>query len=819
MKESRSSAWTLPLLSPAVWVLLIPPLLLLLPPIFRGEIFFHEDLEYYFYALRGQLRTFWLQGAVQGWNPYTACGMPLLADIQLAPLYPPNLLFYWLPTGLAFNLSFLLHFCLGSWLSFRFLRALERSVPAAVLGTLIFLWSGFFWAHLHHVTFLHAGIWLPAMLYGWERVRRGQGGALGVAIPIAMSALAGGSPQILYYSLLVLGSYALFTTFSGPVRSEVVPPPSAGNTARHWAWLTVAGVLGLGASAVQGYPFYLATLEKFHEPLSALEYSSSFALPPLSLGRTLVPNLFGNDFYGLNGVGFQGTSTYWESWCYLGILTLPLLVMGRARRGREAYFTGLLVVCFLGSLGTLGGLHYLLVEILPGYDRFRAPSRLWMLIGLSAAVLASRALDTLRAVLDRPELATLEVTGRPLPHFAQRLRRVSKFTLVLGLELWGLCGLALFLRDTPLHPVATWGWGLALLNLLLAVAYLRHAASSLERSAGTDSAFMIPEARSRGTRFAWAAVALLLADLLPVLWTYNHTVPAAEATQVPEVVTQVKTALQGSPGRVRVLVDRSAPLYLLNGGLEFGFPTVRGYNPLNPGRIQQFLEAVDRSEPRQGGISLLVNDLQDPMLTLLAPELLITREEQPSDRYDLLWQDKTKGMSLYRDRMALPRAWLTGELRQVLSTPMALAAARESRLESPPFVAVREDAVPLPKLDAHATDPSSITWITDRPDRLELEVEVSGRAGLVLADTFASGWTAQVNGSPTTLYPAFEALRLVILPASGRHRVTFQYQTPGLMEGAVVSGVCLFLLMGMGGGLLLRRRSSLARRPATFDRP
>jgi hypothetical protein len=76
----------------------------------------------------------------------------------------------------------------------------------------------------------------------------------------------------------------------------------------------------------------------------------------------------------------------------------------------------------------------------------------------------------------------------------------------------------------------------------------------------------------------------------------------------------------------------------------------------------------------------------------------------------------------------------------------------------------------------------------------------------VLLDAWAPGWTATVDGAPSEIIRADTVVRAVSLPP-GAHVVRFEYETPGLRQGALVSatawGAWLALLY-----MARRRRSA-----------
>ncbi len=808
------------------WMAPLLPLALVLVPALRGRIWFHQDLAHYFYGLRGLLANTWRSGGGPGWTPFVSCGMPLLADIQLAPFYPPNLLFYLMAPGPAFNGYFLFHFLAGTYLAWRFFRRLGCSPWPAAFGTLVFLWGGFFWVHLHHPTFLAAGIWLPGMLEAWNDVidpRDGQPRAWPrLGFMVAMAALAGGSPQILIYELLVLAAYATF--------SAMRARGSARRTGHGHRWrvpvLTGAAAVaaGLGCASIQFLPAFFAAREKYRHVLPPMDYSTQFSLSPLACARVLVPNVFGNDFYPFAGHGYQGPSTYWESWFYAGVLTVPLAAFAMRRRGRRGFFSWLLGFGFLASLGKLGGVHGLLAWFLPFYDQFRAPSRWMMIVGFAAAALAAMGLEqVLRSARgEGPERPALE--RRAIDDSARvvgdaglltGLPRLALITLVVGVEIWAVCAMIIFWRDVPLHPVAIVGWLLGLGNLVAAWAYLRWAsrASRAGRSAQAD--WLGP-----------VAVGLLLLDLLPILASYNHTVPAEVALRVPELVKEIRAAA----GHGRVLVDRSGPLYLLNGGNEFGYRGVRGYNPMNPARLTRFLEAADHSGPREGGISALVNKVTSPMLDATAARLLVTRKARPARWLKEVYRDPVRRVRVYENTRALPRAFLADQV-VVAGDPERVLALSRDALEAfatrrhadvttrggepvageiaqrpqSPVVILETDAPPAIHLSPGAAAASSLDWRRDEADEVILEVRAASPVMVVLADTFSAGWSATVDGKPVPIFPAYHAFRAVPVETAGIHEVRFRYETPGLKTGAIVSSLFVLVLCGGWAGDWARR--------------
>ncbi len=145
-------------------------------------------------------------GHVPLWNPYQFCGTPFVANGQSAVFYPLSLLFWILPTALAFAWSAWLHLLLAGWFAYLFLR---RAAGLGRLGALggAMVWQGnsFTIAWLHLPTTLCTLTWLPLVLLLCDRAlltgRMRYALAAGCAL---RPGYLGGHPRLLYVGLLTV---------------------------------------------------------------------------------------------------------------------------------------------------------------------------------------------------------------------------------------------------------------------------------------------------------------------------------------------------------------------------------------------------------------------------------------------------------------------------------------------------------------------------------------------------------------------------------------------------------------------------------------
>jgi len=127
-----------------------------------------------------------------------------------------------------------------------------------------------------------------------------------------------------------------------------------------------------------------------------------------------------------------------------------------------------------------------------------------------------------------------------------------------------------------------------------------------------------------------------------------------------------------------------------------------------------------------------------------------------------------------------PRAYLAC---RVLAASSALDAFRQ------PFLAgfdPRQD-VALEVAGHAACGTGTVARDPPRPGEERFDVQSDGPGYLVTRDSYARGWTAAVDGTPTPVLRANGKHRAVAVPA-GRHVVELRYRPPGLGIGLALMG-------------------------------
>lgn len=366
-------------------------------------------------------------GVTPLWNPYLFTGVPFLANIQAAVLYPLHWPLSWLRPEQALVWSAILH----AWLAAGFTYVLGRrslcaSRPAAFIAGLIFGSGGFALARVENINQLNALAWLPALLLLYDTtIRRPPGerwqgrtvSFLTLSLLIALQLLAGHT-QTTFINMTGLGLWALASMGWPPRPARLLP--------------LLATIPALALSAAQLLP----TLELTALGLrtGGLEYREavSFSLRPQLLLQSFLPPFGGGLAEAFESEGYA------EFVAYIGLAGLLLAASGgwlavrdwRARAsgaGARVRPIALVIGGVLLALGAYSPLTYPLWRFVPGFDLFRAPARWLELYALGAALLAALGMDG----LSRLSLARPALPSRPLARVFALLAAAAVLVLLL----------------------------------------------------------------------------------------------------------------------------------------------------------------------------------------------------------------------------------------------------------------------------------------------------------------------------------------------------------------------------------------------------
>jgi len=756
------------------------------------------------------------QGQAPLWNPHNLGGVPLLAQAFQGALYPPA----WLATVLSWPRAFgwiaWLQGALAGIFAAMLLAELGVGRRAAFLGGTTYMLCGYLSVRWHWYQIHGCSMTLPLAMWGIQRLfrpglaeqpRTRWMALAATTVAVAFALLSGWMQGAVH--LVYIGAVWVVVRTVGGLRE--------GRTRETWlaaAHCLMALVLGIALAMPQLGP----TLEYVASGASARsveppEVVASVAMNPVKLANLVAPDLFGHprdlarhELPHLRSRGALGQAlldggdndNFVESASTIGIVALLLALMGAtcARPGR-GLGVGLVVAGLLLALDTP---LLLLVARLPGLAS-GDPQRFLLLSSFGGSILAALGLQRL--------------LKRGTPRWFVVLAILA--TVIAGaLSLWAF-------RLTPATFTERLADGLALHTGLPRGEIVAHSAdlgldlellrSSLMRLTAMLALAWLALLVARRQRWLGVGALLLLAvsDQSLTGWRNAFTVPLERLFEAPPGLEQL---LDDDGGRlVRCFPEGMVPPVAAplppNTGLPFGIHDLGGYWALAPRRIIDVFEGLEPGSTGGGLGQLGFSDpamMEHPALDLLSVTRVLTAT--PIEGHGLTSMGQVGDAWLYRRPSARPRAWFT-TARAVESPDQALAALLDTTADpaGPAPLEPFDGQVPKTQPGLLPGSPTpQVTLIEDLPEAVTLAVNAPAAGIVVLADNWMPGWTATLNGQPTTLWPAWHTLRAVEVPP-GSHRITMTYDSPAFRLGSWISATALAILLAMGAATLRHPRT------------
>lgn len=333
-------------------------------------------------------------GSIPQWNPYLFGGMPYMGAMHGDIFYPTAWLRWIMPVGVAMGLGFAIHILLAGLFTYLFMRALRFNWTAALAGGLAYELSGIVLSMVHpgHDGKLFVSALTPLLLWALVRaIRDGRTWAYGAVAGIVGLIILTPHPPMTLYALIAAGIFTLHLVFFDPARDR------SRSQAAVLAFALGAVILGAGIAAIQILPVYhylpFSTRAIGHSA-SSYAYATSYALPPIELVGTLLPQF--------NGIGdfYWGENFFKLHSEYLGVIVLAFALLGLMARWRDRAMLTLAVIGGLFLLVSLGGhtpFYHIWYEVVPYIKKVRAPGMAFFLVALPVAVWAGAGVEELLA--------------------------------------------------------------------------------------------------------------------------------------------------------------------------------------------------------------------------------------------------------------------------------------------------------------------------------------------------------------------------------------------------------------------------------------
>ena len=737
----------------------VPPAWILL----SGHTLVWRDTAQLNAALRPMIVESLRAGRLPAWNPWEGTGQPVFAQLLHGVLNPVSVAVAILtPSTDALIVALVLFASTGTWLA---ARALGASGAAAAGAALAFALSGYGLSMADNTSYLIPTATGPWAVAGLVAAARRPAGWVAAAAAVAALALSGDPGSLFAFTLV------------GACLAWV---------AGRWRGLILAGLgaaLGFALAAIQYVPawLYLADTARGAGRLDPGDLHR-WALAWWRLVELVSPGFFvgvprsyqAPVFAALDGATpdrFPFTPSV-----FVGATVLLLAALGTRRNRNARWLVGLAALFLWFALGHRAGSQALLAGM-PVWGVLRYWEKMVGPLTLCLALAAGLGID---AVAEDRARAASKMAG-----FGAGLALVAALALLLpGAS-------RVFCPDEHAANVAAQHLRVGLLHAALGLALL-----SAVLSAGSRW--------SRSLRAALAVV-VFLQSAAASPFALHAGQPAALRVRPPALAAPPPgPRLVGPLGcdYLEGLGDFDA-IDLLNmcerrtarpsTNVEFGVNSIFTYSSLTPGRW----DLIMSSRPlfwqlaRRFGNSHVVAYAPTSEAEVMALEAATAGATglQAMDQGRLLvWDVPHRAWAFFATTVRIAtskeeaHAALAEEISAARETVVVESRARLSPLSGGRVISIRRGA-----------------------ETVELEAESQEEGLLVVNDAWAPGWKAAIDGVEAELMPADVLVRSVRWPA-GRHRLVMKYEMPGLVAGAIISG--LALAVGMAAFVWQRRRSA-----------
>ncbi|MBU3979737.1 MAG: YfhO family protein [Proteobacteria bacterium] len=721
------------------------------------------------------------------WNPYYYCGQPLLATLQPGVLYPLNLLLILLPFDLGFNLIIIIHYFLAGTFTYFFIKTVKGTNTGALIGSIIFMLSGYLLSVHNLLPHLLSVVWLPLILLCYQNylIKGSLKALIFTSVCLTMMFL-GGAIEILYGTFIVI---FILLFFPDPFGVGITPLPMK---KRVFSFGLVL-LLFLLLSAVQLVPFLELAFKSIRAGGLSYQEAITWSLDFEDLLQFFLPDPYG---YGYSMEKYWSNQS-WLKTIYLGIIPFALSIFFIIEKRRKALpFLLLLLISLMLSFGGNTPIYKLLYNYVPFLNTIRYPVKFLFIFTFLVSIIAGMGYDSLsRQIIDRN-------------WEARRIVRAFLAFSVLAAFIWGILNffevpIQEFLQANGFAPP---DYNYPHINLHNMKRFLLFCLLF-----GPVLVFGWRYPRRR-IIFSLALLSLLTLDLFFANKGYYQKYDAKtfhepsesinflkKDTSLFRIFTTPKTEKESMKysdifsDQIKVTKEKVSPG--LN--MEHGLYSVDGAEVIRLGDFEKIMSLL-KSSPEPDSTNLL---------SLLNVKYLISKFEIDSREFELVKiigdKDVPDGfLRIYKNLNVLPRAFLVEDYK-VMNSEIEYMEILGSKdfdprnlvlLDKDPNCFSDQSKISDQSIQSHDHEKDKVIITTYQANRIELSVSLNKPKLLFMSETYYPGWEVYIDGNKDTIYRANYAFRGVTLKP-GKHKMEFLYRPLSFIWGGVIT---LLAIIGTG---------------------
>ena len=682
------------------------------------------------------------------WNPNVFSGMPSYL-ISFSAKYPFIGRIYKL-TNNVMNWRILMLFimALGVYLFMihlkfdpiiAFISAIAMALSCHFLGLL----------EIGHNTKFKAVVYIPWIMYAVHYLKERRSLlALGTTTILLIVQLRTNHPQISYYTFLMIGIYwiahLIWSIKDKELRSHMI----------FSAMLLGAFIIAFMAIAqpyFSSYEYGHYTIRGGSTGLST-SYATSWSFHPLEILTFMNPSFFGgvSPFY-------WGWMPFTQTSMYMGIIILLFAIIGvfyNKNRLVKVLLSVSIFTLFLSFGRHLPFLSNFLLESLPGFNKFRVPAMILVLLQFAIVILAGFGIKTIIQKIKEDDKNFFDLFQKIL--IAVFVLFIIFLAFSSSLENLGLQHSGDSSKYNPAQ--------IKQLKVLRSEKLVNDGIQTgLFLMTGMGLILLAGRKKIRKYSFLILIAILVITDLLLIDSRFLQNVtPQQNIEKNYEKTDADKFLLQDSENY------RIYPLAREFGQNSWAYyhQTIGGYHGAKLKRYQEIIENCLNAE------FLDRIPINWNIVNMLNAKYVIFTQKLPLDNLEYAYYDRKQKQTVYLNNTYLPRAWFVNNT-ELIKDKKAIWKKLNDPEFSPAETAIVEKEVPT----IYAPIESSVTPAGFGLHDLKFNVITDTTSFLTVSEIYyPAGWKAFIDGKETEIFTTNYILRGVVVP-KGEHVVEMKFKS------------------------------------------
>ncbi len=648
----------------------------------------------------------------------------------------------------------------------------------AIIGGFAFALSCHFLGliEIGHNTKFKAIVYIPWVFWAIDYLRQHKSVlGMGFVTMFLIQQFRENHPQISYYMFMMLGVYWLVYLVCAIREKEM----------KGFSQFSLLFIICIFISVIAIANPYLSTAEysEFTNRGGASGLSKDYATG-WSFGVGEILTFLVPKFYGGISPLYWGPMTFTQTSMYMGILifffALTALIFVRSRLVTILGITSLFSI--LLSFGKNFGLIYdIFFNYFPGFNKFRVPAMILILLEFSIVILSAIGLSWLVNQISKKDQRALK--------YIKISTYIAGFIFILFLMGKAIFSGLPFVRPEELQQYD--GSQLANIKNLRLEALIKSGLQSF-------SLLIV------GLSLCWAFLTkkmsknILLASIL-VIVIFDLTLINKEFLNEDTLVKESEMFTDFEESSVdQFLLEDKDTYRIFPLGRDFGnsrwsyyHESIGGYHGAKIKRYQDIIENCLYSEMIKG-VPLNWN-----VINMLNVKYIIFNSQIPLPNLQEVYNDPVSNYYVYKNLEAYPRAWFVDGL--VKETDLSKI---RMMLNNPSFstktTAIIEDDIPA----VSKPDSSSVRLLSRDIHNSEWEVYTDKSSFLTISEIYyPKGWSVMIDGQETKIYQTDYILRGIVVPA-GKHSIKMVFNPKSYTLSILLSGIglgvsILFMIVGL----------------------